>query len=568
MEGDPFQCHVYLIENGKNSVLIDPGSKLTFHHTLHKINEVIPFGHVKYFICQHQDPDITGALPLIESLLTRKDVVFASHWRAIALLKHYGLKTPFTCIEKEGWKLDIGGRVLKFIFTPYLHFPGAFCTFDPSTGVLFSSDLFGGFTDNWSLYAKDESYLESIRPFHEHYMPSREILAHSLAKFESLPLKLIAPQHGSIIKGKLIKFMINHMKAMECGLYLMTETSTDVARLSQLNSVLKKFLNAIIIQRDFNNIATELLAVAREIIPAVELSFYAVNYEGKILCFNPETRYRGIFSSLPVEVEGIIGLNPNEWAAGFGKEYLLVDKEDKTASGQIYKQIIVIPLFESEKQTIHAAAIFYLSRKMTVNPEVKKVILQMSAPLSVSIEREIIFRTMELEKQKFYEQAIRDPLTKLYTRTYMMDAVQRLCDMHDRNKLPEVFVAVFDIDDFKKINDTYGHEAGDRVIQLVAGTIRTETRRSDIQVRLGGDEFALFLPSKGQQTVGKILRRIVHKIENSKLAAELDGVTLSLSGGIVRRRKDEHIGGTIQRADLLLYQAKNAGKKQIESDYT
>ena len=116
----------------------------------------------------------------------QEDACILSHWRAIALLKHLDLKMPLKCVEEMGWKIQAGERLLQFIFTPYLHFPGAFCTFDPATGSLFSSDLMGGFTEGFALYAKDRSYLESIRLFHEHYMPSREILASAVKKIESL----------------------------------------------------------------------------------------------------------------------------------------------------------------------------------------------------------------------------------------------------------------------------------------------------------------------------------------------------------------------------------------------
>jgi len=206
LENDPFQCHVYLIKNGNNSVLIDPGSKLTFKSTLTKIESIMPFEDIKYFICHHQDPDITGALMLIDELVTRKDAVILSHWRSIALLKHYALKIPLQCVEEMNWELVLENKKLKFIFTPYLHFAGAFTSFDESTGVLFSSDIFGGFTEGFSLYVEDDKYFEEIKLFHEHYMPSREILRHSLNKFQKLDLNLIAPQHGSIIPKQFISF--------------------------------------------------------------------------------------------------------------------------------------------------------------------------------------------------------------------------------------------------------------------------------------------------------------------------------------------------------------------------
>jgi diguanylate cyclase (GGDEF)-like protein len=175
LDDDIFQCHVYLLEQGDQSVLFDPGSRLTFAGTLRKIEEVIPFTKIRYFVCHHQDPDIAAALPLIDQMVDREDAVVVTHWRAQALLKHYGLRLPFWLVDQHDWRLQLLDRELQFVFTPYAHFPGAICGFDPSTRVLFSSDLFGGFTEKPTLLAKDESHFEVLRPFHEHYMPSRAI---------------------------------------------------------------------------------------------------------------------------------------------------------------------------------------------------------------------------------------------------------------------------------------------------------------------------------------------------------------------------------------------------------
>ena len=143
---------------------------------------------IRWFVCHHQDPDIAGCLPELDRRIGRPDAAVVTHWRAPALLKHYGTRSAVLPHRRDRLELDLGGRTLQFVFTPYLHFPGAFTTFDDSTGTLFSSDLFGGFTSETDLFASDISYFEAIRPFHEHYMPSREILAHGLEQLEALPL--------------------------------------------------------------------------------------------------------------------------------------------------------------------------------------------------------------------------------------------------------------------------------------------------------------------------------------------------------------------------------------------
>ena len=125
LEDEVFQCHTYLLEQGDESVLFDPGSPLTFPETLRKIQEVLPFAAVKYFVCHHQDPDITAALPMIDTLVERPDAKVVTHTRTQELLKHYGVSLPFRLIDAHDWRLPLKDRELQFIFTPYAHFPTA-----------------------------------------------------------------------------------------------------------------------------------------------------------------------------------------------------------------------------------------------------------------------------------------------------------------------------------------------------------------------------------------------------------------------------------------------------------
>ena len=224
---DKLQCLTYLIEDGDQSVLIDPGSRLTIGHTLKKIRQVMSFDQIRYFICHHQDPDLTAALPEIDKIVTREDAVVISHRRGNALLRHYNIEMPFVCCEKMGWELSLPHRRLKFVFTPYLHFPGAFCTFDEETGILFSSDLFGGLTKEWQLVAQDENYFDAIKPFHEQYMPSKEIIAAGLNRLNQLPINAIAPQHGSIVPGWLVPILMGRLRELETDLDMKHETIRD-----------------------------------------------------------------------------------------------------------------------------------------------------------------------------------------------------------------------------------------------------------------------------------------------------------------------------------------------------
>ncbi len=299
LEGDPFQCHAYLIEHGAESVLIDPGSQLTIESTLTKVKEVIDPALIKYFVCHHQDPDICGALPMLDSDVAGEGAQLVTHKRAAVLLRHLALAMETWEIEENKWSLDLGGRHLEFIFTPYMHFPGAFCTFDSQTGTLFSSDIFGGFTDGWQLVARDETHFESLRPFHEHYMPSTDILQHGLAKLEILPIELIAPQHGSLIPKRLVSPIMERLKTLECGLYLSAEQDTSVVRLSRINALLRDIIESHMRGTEFKDVASCFEELMGLVLPVRGLDVVLEDSEHLVWRYRSATEYSREHVELP-----------------------------------------------------------------------------------------------------------------------------------------------------------------------------------------------------------------------------------------------------------------------------
>lgn len=219
LENDPFQCHPYFIENGNESILVDPGSMLEFDAVVKKINTLSSMSNVKYIILHHQDPDLAASVPEMEKLIDRDDLLIITHSRMVPLVKHYLIKSDYYEIDKHDYKLDRNDLHLEFLTTPYCHSPGAFVTYEPSTKTLFSGDIFGGIEESWEFYAGDD-YFEKAKQFHAEYMPSRDIFNYALSKIETLDINLIAPQHGSIIEKERIAPLIAQMKALECGLYI------------------------------------------------------------------------------------------------------------------------------------------------------------------------------------------------------------------------------------------------------------------------------------------------------------------------------------------------------------
>lgn len=220
LKDDPFQCHPYLIKNGNESILIDPGSMIEFDETIRKVKSVTDIKSIKYIILHHQDPDLAAAVPEIEKLIDREDLLIVTHSRMSVLIKHYLVTSSYYEIDKHDNQLITStGFCLDFYTTPYCHSPGAFVSYEPANKILFSGDIFGGIEESWEFYA-DETYFEKAKQFHQEYMPSKDIFNYALGKIETLDINLIAPQHGSIIEKKYISNLINDMKNLDCGLYI------------------------------------------------------------------------------------------------------------------------------------------------------------------------------------------------------------------------------------------------------------------------------------------------------------------------------------------------------------
>ena len=550
---DVFQCHVYLVEHADQSVLVDPGSVLTFPSTLRKVEKVVPFDHIRYFLCSHQDPDIGAALPQIDRMVTRPDACVVTDWRSAALLKHYGAKLPFWLVDAHDWRLDLGGRVLDFLLTPYLHFAGAFVTLDRSTGTLFSSDLFGGFTKEPRLFAENADYFEAIRPFHEHYMPSREILHHTLRKLEGLDIKLIAPQHGSVIPEHLVGPITARLRELECGLYLLVEQDTDIERLSRVNSALRAALKALVLHPQLAGVATALVEALRSLLPVTVLDFYVLDEAGGPLHLAPRNDYRGAARSPGPEICALLGSGAG---SGVGPVVVCDDPAGRR---------VLVPLRPPAEDHVYAVAVLHLAERVEVGAEIRNVLAEIAPPLQVAVQGELIYRTLELKRVEMYQRSIRDPLTGLHNRGYLEDAAARLFAIHDRGATPGIAVAMVDIDHFKGVNDTLGHQGGDTVLREVAVVLAEETRRGDLAVRLGGEEFAVFfvgLTGPGALEAAERLRAECSR----RTSRPAGGAPVTVSVGVAERRPGEALAHVLRRADSALYSAKAQGRDRVCRD--
>jgi flavorubredoxin len=216
-------CNPYLLIDRQDVVLIDPGSIPHFPIVMRKIMDLVNPADISHIVVQHQDPDVCGNLAVVEDVINRHDLKILAHSNTVRLIRHLGLRSEMLPVDEMGYRMDLSsGRTLEFLFTPYLHSPGAIATHDPATGSLFTSDIFAAVSRDWSLFA-DGDFLSPMDPFHQRYMPSNAILRRALERFEQLPLQRVLPQHGSILEGDDIRRAIDHLKALPCGMDLVED---------------------------------------------------------------------------------------------------------------------------------------------------------------------------------------------------------------------------------------------------------------------------------------------------------------------------------------------------------
>ena len=157
---------------------------------------------------------------------------------------------------------------------------------------------------------------------------------------------------------------------------------------------------------------------------------------------------------------------------------------------------------------------------------------------------------------------IQDPLTGLYNRRYMEIMLGHELQRAKRAQYP-VSLVLMDIDHFKKLNDTYGHLAGDEVLRRLAKLIKSQVRSADVACRYGGEEFLIILPETELQVAVDRAEKLRQAFAELSIAYGEEVIKSSLSLGVAVFLGDESSRRLIQRADLALYQAKNDGRNRV-----
>jgi diguanylate cyclase (GGDEF)-like protein len=163
--------------------------------------------------------------------------------------------------------------------------------------------------------------------------------------------------------------------------------------------------------------------------------------------------------------------------------------------------------------------------------------------------------------KKLEQLTIIDSLTELYNRRYFDLQLEKMVSLTQRTNRP-LLLLMLDIDFFKKVNDTFGHQCGDEALKHIAQIIRDNTRSTDAYSRIGGEEFAILL-SESNLEDGKVIgERIRKAVENEIFTYKNERVHLTISLGLAKYN-GEKVNEFIESADKALYQAKTNGRNQL-----
>lgn len=175
-----------------------------------------------------------------------------------------------------------------------------------------------------------------------------------------------------------------------------------------------------------------------------------------------------------------------------------------------------------------------------------------------------LYRDSHVKYQQSYQNSIRDPLTRLYNRSYFYESLNQALDIAKANR--PVSVIVSDLDRFKRINDTYGHLQGDKVLQFVANLLMDSVRPQDIAARIGGEEFVLMLTNTSSEAAFRVAERIrlhLSSFDSTRSGGQLpEPITISM--GVFTATSSTITAETcVENADKAMYEAKETGRNRV-----
>ncbi|MCC7202192.1 MAG: sensor domain-containing diguanylate cyclase [Nitrospirae bacterium] len=229
------------------------------------------------------------------------------------------------------------------------------------------------------------------------------------------------------------------------------------------------------------------------------------------------------------------------------------------------KSIVIMPIryYEGDRGSLFLRTSSRGSRFSDNELKLFQIIIEGA---SVALKNAHMFNVMRQEKLSLEKMVITDDLTRLYNHKYF---VRRLGEEFKRTKRysGSLSCMMIDLDNFKRINDTYGHQAGDKVLRDVAKVLKKSVRETDVIARYGGEEFGVILPHSIREDALRLAERIRTSVRSFKFDSVKEGEVITVSIGVTTYPHPEITDNDdlVRKADKALYKAKEGGKDQVVS---
>jgi diguanylate cyclase (GGDEF)-like protein len=472
------QCNPFLLLQGKSAILFDAGSVLDFEIVSHKVQQLVPIQKLDAIVCSHQDPDLCSSLPLFEKHGFKG--VYCCHTRASLIISYYGVHRSFYHVNLQNYRFPlVDGSSIEFIFTPYLHFPGAIMTYLPQQKVLLSGDVFGAVTKQWNLYAGPD-YEEAMKTFHETYMPSHAILKSTMDTLLQYDISMICPQHGSIIT-KNPRRHIEILRDLSCGLFLdlvKKDLMEAGGYLALCNQIVKRYLATYTltdVQQLFNDSAFQFDDATREVTS----------------CKTQDEDIWETFFNLVLEKKGL------EWITIIAPTAEMLSKS------------YAIPLPKVFRTQAFEASSIISSQSIQID----------------NLEKER--SSLELRLNELQESLSRDAVTGLYNQNVHNLFITEIIHQMISEK-QSICCVMLSVDNLAQINIDFGSSEGDATLRNLTFIIERHLSFDCKVFRLAGSVFGLYTVNLAGSDVIEEVEKLIHTVSDSEAFI----VPITISGGI------------------------------------
>lgn len=458
-------CNTYLLVTPlHNAVLIDPGPASSFPDVLKNIQNLIDPQQVKFILLHDPEPDNCSSLASFEQIMPNAVIITSE--RTMLLAQYYNLRLPFQLISDLSMRLEVDSQCsLQFVATPYLHFPGAFVTYEPHNGALFSSDLFSSFSPPDS--AGDSpapNQLERMLAYHELMMPSNSILRPVIELLSRLNLRHIYPQHGSPLT-KHIAIYLDALRELQCG-NLLTTLKQDLLQSGGLVLIFNELQHHLLTNFQYSDV-TQLFQ---------QMPFLTINQHNEVTHVNIEPD-QTIF---------------DVWNAAFR-----VIREQKG--------IVWITTLEPFVRRV--SLVYELPHPDVLQHTVRDIYSENQKLIELN-------RSLDQTIHTVNDRLLKCPITGLYNETFLRSLLFEELTTEDWRDIGDI--VIISIDDFSDYLGKYGSSKEELSLNNMAYILQRSFGPNSVY-RINMAAFALYLKNLTPTEVIRLLDKVRVEIKNSDL---------------------------------------------------